>query len=105
MHQQRQFSEHTQEVIDSEVARILNDAGNRAAHLLTDRRDELEAVTRGLLEREELSEVEIEELVGPSVHGPVERFGESTKVVIAPEAAGVGTGHDVTVDDNPADSH
>jgi cell division protease FtsH len=105
MHQQRQFSEHTQEVIDSEVARILNDAGNRAAHLLTDRRDELEAVTRGLLEREELSEVEIEELVGPSVHGPVERFGESAKVVIAPEAAGVGTGHDVTVDDNPADSN
>jgi cell division protease FtsH len=105
MHQQRQFSEHTQEVIDSEVARILNDAGNRAVHLLTDRRDEMEAVTRGLLEREELSEVEIEELVGPSVHGPVERFGDAAKVVIAPEAAGVGAGHDVTVDDKPADSN
>ena len=104
MHQQRQFSEHTQEVIDAEVARILNDAGNRATHLLTDRREELDTVTRGLLEREELSEVEIEELVGPSVHGPVERFGEHKKVVIAPEAAGVGMGHDVTADDSPRDA-
>ncbi len=105
MHQQRQFSEHTQEVIDAEVARILNDAGNRATHLLTDRREELESVTRGLLEREELAEVEIEELVGPSVHGPVERFGEHKKVVIAPETAGVGLGHDVTADDSPRDAN
>lgn len=105
MHQQRQFSEHTQEVIDAEVARILNDAGNRATHLLTDRRTELDCVTRGLLEREELSEVEIEELVGLSVHGPVERFGENKKVVIAPEAAGVGMGHDVTADDTPRDTN
>ncbi len=105
MHQQRQFSEHTQEVIDTEVARILNDAGNRAGHLLTDRREELESLTKQLLEREELSEVEIEEIVGPSIHGPVERFGDNKKVVIAPEAAGVGMGHDVTVDDNPSESH
>ncbi len=104
MHQQRQFSEHTQEVIDSEVARILNDAGIRATHLLTDRREELESVTRGLLEREELSEVEIEEIVGHSVHGPVERFGDNKKVVIAPETAGVGMGHDVTVDENPSEA-
>lgn len=104
MHQQRQFSEHTQEVIDGEVARILNDAGNRAFHLLTDRREELETVTQQLLEREELAEVEIEELVGPSVHGPVERFGDKAKVVIAPEAAVVGMGNDVTEDDSPSES-
>ncbi len=104
MHQQRQFSEHTQEVIDGEVARILTDAGNRAAHLLTERREELESLTQQLLEREELGEVEIEEIVGPSVHGPVERFGDSAKVVIAPEAAGVGMGHDVTADDSPNES-
>ena len=104
MHQQRQFSEHTQEVIDGEVARILNDASNRASHLLTDHRQALETLTQQLLEREELSEPEIEDLVGPSVHGPVERFGEAKKVVIAPEAAGVGTGHDVTVDNSPGES-
>ncbi len=105
MHQQRQFSEHTQELIDGEVARILNDAGNRAGHLLTERRQELESVTQQLLEREELGEVEIEEIVGPSVHGPVERFGDDAKIVIAPEAAGVGLGHDVTADDSPRKSN
>jgi len=57
-----------------------------------------------LLEREELGEVEIEEIVGPSVHGPVERFGDDAKIVIAPEAAGVGLGNDVTVDDSPRES-
>ena len=104
MHQQRQFSEHTQEVIDGEVARILNHAGDRARELLTDRRQELETITQQLLEREELGEVEIEELIGPSVHGPVERFGDAAKIVIAPEAAGVGTGHDVSADDSPGEA-
>jgi cell division protease FtsH len=36
--------------------------------LLRERRDQLEKITRGLLEREELSEVEIAELIGPSTH-------------------------------------
>ncbi|MEO8270540.1 MAG: ATP-dependent zinc metalloprotease FtsH, partial [Aureliella sp.] len=67
-------------------------------------REELDSVTQQLLEREELGEVEIEEIVGPSVHGPVERFGGDAKIVIAPEAAGVGMGHDVTVDDSPNES-
>lgn len=104
MHQQRQFSEHTQEVIDGEVARILNNAGDRATELLTDRRQELESITQQLLEREELGEVEIEELIGPSVHGPVQRFGDAAKIVIAPEAAGVGTGHDVSADESPGEA-
>ncbi len=74
MHQQRQFSEHTQELIDSEVARILTEASSRASHLLGDKRDVLDALTQQLLEREELGEREIEEVVGVSIHGPVVRF-------------------------------
>ncbi|MBX3423442.1 MAG: ATP-dependent zinc metalloprotease FtsH [Pirellulaceae bacterium] len=69
MHQQRKFSEHTQEMIDGEVSRVLHSASLRATELLSQRREELEAITRGLLEREELSETEIEELIGVSVHG------------------------------------
>ena len=72
MHQQRQFSEHTQELIDGEVARILTEAGARASDLLLNKRDALESVTRDLLEKEELGEQEIEGLIGPSVHGPLE---------------------------------
>lgn len=70
MHQQRKFSEHTQELIDGEVARVLHAASLRANELLNERRQELEEVTTALLQREELSESEIEELIGFSVHGP-----------------------------------
>lgn len=70
MHQQRQFSEHTQELIDGEVARILHESSQRATHLLEEKRRELASVANGLLEREELNEREIEGLIGPSVHGP-----------------------------------
>ncbi len=69
MHQQRQFSEHTQEMIDGEVARILNEASTRAFDLLMDKRQNLEDVTRSLLKEEEISEQEIEDLIGPSIHG------------------------------------
>ncbi len=68
LHQSRPFSEHTQELIDEEVARILLEADQKAEQLLRERRAELESITRGLLEREELSESEIAELIGPSTH-------------------------------------
>ncbi|GAB5403996.1 MAG: ATP-dependent zinc metalloprotease FtsH [Aureliella sp.] len=74
MHQQRQFSEHTQEMIDEEVARILAEASQRAIDLLNTRRDELEKVTSELLEKEELSEQELEDMIGQSVHGPASSF-------------------------------
>ncbi len=79
MHQQRQFSEHTQEMIDGEVARILGEASRRASELLNDKRDQLDSVTRGLLEHEELGEREIEALVGPSVHGPAQSLVASNE--------------------------
>ena len=68
MHQQRQFSEHTMEVIDEEVAKILHEASARAVEVLTEHRGKLDKITQGLLEREELDENEITELIGPSVH-------------------------------------
>lgn len=86
MHQARQFSEHTQEMIDDEVARILHDASGRAHKLLEEKRHDLESVTKGLLEREELSEIEIEELIGTSVHGPARSLAADKGVDIAPQA-------------------
>lgn len=74
MHQQRQFSEHTQQLIDDEVGRISAEASQRAIDLLTERREELEKVTSELLEKEELSEQELEDLIGQSVHGPASSF-------------------------------
>jgi cell division protease FtsH len=86
LHQSRPFSEHTQELIDEEVARILLEADQKAEDLLRERRDQLEKITRGLLEREELSEVEIAELIGPSTHTlNAKRKAEKAEITIAPQ--------------------
>ncbi|MEM7479333.1 MAG: ATP-dependent zinc metalloprotease FtsH, partial [Planctomycetota bacterium] len=71
MHQQRQFSEHTQEMIDGEVSRILNESSTRAFDLLMNKRQQMEDLTRKLLATEELTEQEIEDAIGHSVHGSV----------------------------------
>jgi cell division protease FtsH len=68
MHQQRAFSEHTLEMIDDEVARILREQSDRAAKLLVAQRGQLESLTQRLLEKEELDEHEIAAILGPSVH-------------------------------------
>ena len=68
IHQQRQFSEATQETIDAEVTRILHEVAAESIKLLEEKRSELDAITKALLEREELSESELAELIGPSVH-------------------------------------
>ncbi len=68
MHQQRQFSEQTQETIDSEVGDILRTAERKAIELLHEKRKELEALKDALLGQEELDEIQIGELIGPSIH-------------------------------------
>ena len=68
IHQQRQFSERTQETIDAEVGDTLRAADRRASDMLHARREELERLKDALMEREELDEKEITELIGPSVH-------------------------------------
>src|SRR5437773_2912537 len=68
IHQQRQFSEHTMELIDEEVARILREQSNRASNLLTSQRQKLNELAEKLLEKEELDEHEIEAVLGESAH-------------------------------------
>lgn len=76
MHQQRQFSERTQETIDAEIGDTLRAADRRATDVLHQHREELERLKDALMEREELDEKELTQLIGPSVHakkaGPVE---------------------------------
>jgi cell division protease FtsH len=66
MHEHRQISEHTLQTIDEEVARILHDSADRALTTLSDHREQLDRLAEALIEREELNEKEIEELIGPS---------------------------------------
>jgi cell division protease FtsH len=64
MSELRDHSENTAQLIDEEVARILRDADERAFRLLEEHRDELERVTEALIEREVLTERELEEIIG-----------------------------------------
>jgi cell division protease FtsH len=69
---ERQFSEHTAQVIDEEVAKILHAAEDRAKRTLDEHADKLSTLAEALLEREVLDENEISELIGPSVYQPAE---------------------------------
>jgi cell division protease FtsH len=65
-HEQREFSEHTAQVIDEEVARILHTAAEKASDMLAEHRDLLDKLAKQLVEREMLDDKDIEALIGPS---------------------------------------
>jgi cell division protease FtsH len=67
MSETRDHSEHTAQLIDEEVGRILREADDRAYHILEEHREELERLTEALIEREVLTVAEIDELIGKRV--------------------------------------
>ena len=82
---QRSWAEETQRVIDTEVARLLRQAEQRALELLTEHRAELDALTELLLEQETVEGDAVYELVrrGPAAPAspdktPVPAAGAST---------------------------
>jgi cell division protease FtsH len=78
IHEQRQFSEHTLQTIDNEVARILHEAFDRAFSILNENRDKLDTLAKALIDEEELNEDQMVDLIGPSV-----RHGESAGELIS----------------------
>jgi cell division protease FtsH len=70
---ERQFSEHTAQLIDEEVEKFLHAAEDLAKRTLQQNADKLIALADALLEREVLDEKEITELIGPSVNESRER--------------------------------
>ena len=58
--QRREVSEHTAELVDREVKRILDEAHARATTVLGEHEDLLEAIALALLDRETLGRVDIE---------------------------------------------
>jgi cell division protease FtsH len=68
MSEPREYSEHTAQVIDEEMSRILNEASNQALQILTEHRDKLDTLAVALDREEELDESEIEALIGPPVY-------------------------------------
>jgi cell division protease FtsH len=68
MAEPRHFSEHTAQVIDEEIGRILHDADEIAAKTLAQHRDKLDRLAAELEEEETLEEHEIEALIGPPAY-------------------------------------
>ena len=59
----RDYSEATAEEIDREVRKLIDDAYDKAKELLTQHRDKLEAIAKGLLEYETLDGAQIREIL------------------------------------------
>jgi cell division protease FtsH len=69
--QPRQFSEATAQLIDEEVSRILRTAAQKAADMLSQHRDKLDALAHALEQEETLDDAAIEAVIGPPAPRPV----------------------------------
>lgn len=61
----KDYSEHTAELIDDEVARLVRDNEQRTLDTLSGHREELDAIAAALQEKETLSDNDIRELLAP----------------------------------------
>jgi len=82
--EQRLHSEHTAQIIDDELSKILHTAADRAQRLLSDHRAKLDAISGALLDREVLDDIDIADLIGPSAQNP--RAESHSGIEIAPPA-------------------
>jgi cell division protease FtsH len=87
---QRDCSERTAEEIDNEVKKILNQAYNRAKEILQAHRDQLELVTKSLLESETLDSQAFNRLLGRSPKEDENRPAPPVEIAPHPDAAGNG---------------
>jgi cell division protease FtsH len=84
MGRQQAVSEATAQKIDSEVRRLVEDGYKEATRILTEKRDDLETLSKGLLEFETLSGDEIKDLLDgkkPNRESVLEPTGPRTSAV------------------------
>src|SRR4029079_12898137 len=74
VNRQKNMSNETAQAIDKEIRRIVEQGYDRAKHLLTEHRDELETLAQALLEYETLSGEEIKTVLAG---GSIDRVGVS----------------------------
>ena len=85
----REFSEHTMQLIDHEVTRVLGEALERAISFLREHRDLLDRLAEALIRSEELDERELTVILGPSTHS--EASSQTTS--LAERTSGEGRSH------------
>jgi len=84
VNRQQNVSEATAQKIDSEVKRLVEEGYNEATRILTEKRDDLETLAKGLLEFETLSGDEITDLLNgkrPNRESVLEPTGPRTSAV------------------------
>jgi cell division protease FtsH len=64
MHEGRDYSEKTSEVIDAEVGKLIDSAAKTALDILNDRKDDLEKIVAALMIKETMEKDEFEAIVG-----------------------------------------
>jgi len=62
----RNFSEETSRTIDAEVHRLVSESYEKARTILTENREQLDLLTRVLMEKEVIEASELEDLLGPA---------------------------------------
>jgi cell division protease FtsH len=67
MAEPRRYSEHTAQLIDEEISRLVGEASDTAIKMLERNRDKLDAIAKALEQSETLDEKEIEAIIGPPV--------------------------------------
>jgi cell division protease FtsH len=60
----REYSDETAQLIDAEVARLMNEAHDRVRKILSEKREQLELLTRTLLTKETILGDEVREILG-----------------------------------------
>ncbi|MDY6839884.1 MAG: cell division protein FtsH, partial [Thermodesulfobacteriota bacterium] len=86
--QHRDYSEKTAVVIDKEISNLVSGAHQRARKILEENMDTLHALAQALLEKETLTEKDIDAIIAGNVHAA----SESTEEKAEPEAQGEGKG-------------
>ena len=86
----RNFSEHTAQIIDEEVAKLLGTASEQAESVLSQHRDKLDAVAHALLDREVLDTDDLEALIGPPQNDPDKASGAVHTAATASQSKSAG---------------
>ena len=64
---QREYAESTQQYVDEEIARVIENEYAKAKKILEEKRDILNSVSAALLEKETLDEKEFKSLIGEGI--------------------------------------
>jgi cell division protease FtsH len=63
--QEKNYSEHTARLIDDEIISIINDMQDKVEKLLTENKDDLNKIAEQLLQKETLTNEDIDKIIGP----------------------------------------